>query len=287
MYKALLMTLICLHLVRDFHPSGVIVFCEPTLNSEGELGEHLPVSLLDAYIKALSELEEAAFQRAVVQRLLVALSNFQTVPASPQGDGGLDGHSHSGTRGYCCYGLRYDTAKTPRQRSKQLITKFSSDLRRLYELETKGKTRFTHKENQTLFTVFGSIPQPADRISHVTLVANWFESNEPLGSIRQNAAKYAEASQCRWVSPDADVVVRGPKEFADQYGADESTMMWLRHQELLKKLDAESANVEVPEGPTFDSKMLAAEALLPGSEHEVRLVADNLQSDWQQAIVFE
>jgi hypothetical protein len=46
-------------------------------------------SLLDAYIKALSELEEFAFQRAIVQRLLVALSNFQTVSTYPQGDGGL------------------------------------------------------------------------------------------------------------------------------------------------------------------------------------------------------
>ena len=51
-------------------------------------------SLIDAYIKALSELEEFAFQRAIVQRLLVALNNFQSVPTYPQGDGALDGHSH-------------------------------------------------------------------------------------------------------------------------------------------------------------------------------------------------
>lgn len=59
-------------------------------------------SLIDFYIKALSELEESAFQRAIVQRLLVALNNFQSVPAYPQGDGALDGYSHKGAKGYCC-----------------------------------------------------------------------------------------------------------------------------------------------------------------------------------------
>ena len=49
-------------------------------------------TLIDAYIKALSELEEFAFQRAIVSRLLVALNNFQSVPTYPQGDGALDGH---------------------------------------------------------------------------------------------------------------------------------------------------------------------------------------------------
>ena len=78
----------------------------------------MSASLIDAYIKALSEPEESAFQRAIVQRLLVALNNFQSIPAYPQGDGGLDGHSHKGTRAYCCYGLKYDAAKTPFQRSK-------------------------------------------------------------------------------------------------------------------------------------------------------------------------
>jgi hypothetical protein len=122
-------------------------------------------SLVDAYIKALSELEEFAFPRAIVQRLLVVLNNFQSVPTYPQGDGGLDGHSHKGTKGYCCYGLKYDTAKTPQQRSKQIVKKFSSDLQRLYELEPKGKTKLIHKDNHALFSIFGAVPPPALRES--------------------------------------------------------------------------------------------------------------------------
>jgi hypothetical protein len=244
-------------------------------------------NLLDAYIKALSELEESAFQRAIVQRLLVALTNFQSVPTNPQGDGGLDGISHKGSKAYCCYGLKYDAAKTALQRSKQIAKKFSSDLRRLYELEPKGKTKFIHKDNDALLSIFGAVPPPNARICHVTLIANWFESHTPLGTIKQNAITYAGASMCRWIAPDADVVLKGPKEFADQYGADESTMIWLKHQELLAKLEHDAPSITVPQGPTFDSKMQAAEVLLPDSQEEVRQVAENLRSDWQWAIAFE
>ena len=244
-------------------------------------------SLIDAYVKALSELEEFAFQRAIVQRLLVALNNFQSVPAYPQGDGALDGYSHKGTKAYCCLGLKYDAAKTPHQRSKQIVTKFSSDLRRLYELEPKGKTKFVHKDNDALLRIFGAVPPQCERICHVTLIANWFESHKPLGAIKQNATTYAGASQCRWITPDADVVLKGPKEFADQYGADESTMTWLTHQELLAKLDVEAPLIDVPHGPTFDSKMQAAEVLLPDEKDAVKQVAENLRTDWQWAIAFE
>jgi hypothetical protein len=244
-------------------------------------------SLIDAYVRALSELEEANFQRAIVQRLLVALNNFQSIPSYPQGDGGLDGHSHSGTRGYCCYGLRYDSAKTPYQRAKQLTAKFCDDLRRLFELEPQGKTKLVHKDNEALLRIFGAVPAQTDRICHITLIANWFEHHAALGPLKQNAIKYAGTSCCRWVAPDAVVVLRGPKEFVDQYGVDESTMMWLKHKDLYKRLDAEAALVEVPDGPSFDSKMQSAAELLPHSPEDVKEVAEDLRSDWQRAIVFE
>jgi hypothetical protein len=244
-------------------------------------------SLIDAYIQALSKLEEMAFQRAIVQRLLVALNNFQTVPAAPQGDGALDGHSHQGTHGYCCYGLRFDAARTPKQRSKQLITKFSSDLQRLFELVPRGRKNFDHRDNEALMRIFGALPAKSDRIRHVTLIANWFESHEPLGTIRQNAARYAGASECRWIKPDAEIVLKGPKEFADQYGADESTMLWLQHGDMWEQIEAEAATTDLPDGPTFDSKMASAEELLPDSRAEVRSIADLLRADWQRAIAFE
>jgi hypothetical protein len=251
-------------------------------------GEYqLSGSLIDTYVKALAELEESAFQAAVVQRLLVALSNFQTVPSYPAGDGGLDGHSHKGQRAYCCYGLKYDSAKTPFQRAKQLAKKFSDDLARLFELEHNGKTKLVHKDNVALESIFGSVPAVTDRISHITLIANWFENHAALGSIAQNTERFAKASQCRWVASDVDVVLRGPKEFVDQYGVDESTMLWLTHKNLFNKMDSAAGIVTLPQGPTFDLKMTSAEDLLPDSRDEVKAVASDLRVDWQRAIVFE
>ncbi len=244
-------------------------------------------NLIDTYAKALAELEEFAFQEAIVQRLLVALSNFQTVPSYPAGDGGLDGHSHKGQRAYCCYGLKYDSAKTPFQRAKQLVKKFSDDLLRLFELEHHGKTRLVHKENTALLSIFGCAPAAKDRISHITLISNWFENHAALGSINQNALKFAQSSQCRWVATDVDVVLRGPKEFVDQYGVDESTMLWLMHKNLYQKMDSAAELVSLPHGPTFDLKMTNAEDLLPESREEVQAVANDLRNDWQRAVVFE
>ena len=157
----------------------------------------------------------------------------------------------------------------------------------MYELEPEGKKKFVHKENSTLLSIFGAVPPQCDRICHVTLIANWFESNTALGAIKQSKATYAVASQCRWVAAEADVVLRGPKEFADQYGTDESTMMWLKHQELLAKLEADAPLIDVPYGPTFDTKMQAAEALLPDAKDDVRQVAATLRADWQWSIAFE
>ena len=58
---------------------------------------------------------------------------------------------------------------------------------------------------------------------------------------------------------------------------DESTMLWLRHEELLTKLDLETPLIDLPEGPTFDSKMQSAETLLPDATDDVKQVAEHLR----------
>lgn len=242
---------------------------------------------VDAYVKALSVLEGSAFQAAIVRRLLVALNHFEAVPDKPQGDGAADGLSHKKTRAYCCYGLSYDAAKTPAQRSKEIVRKFSLDLLRLFELERDGKTKLVHRENSKLLDIYGAVPSTAERISHISLIANWFESNTILGPLHQNVKKFKAASQCRWVSEDADVVLRGPKEFVAQYGVDEATMLWMRHGDLFDQIEQEAPTVTVTHGPSFDSKMEAAEAFVPGFEDEVRELASSLRADWQRAIAFE
>jgi hypothetical protein len=198
----------------------------------------------------------------------------------------VDGLSHKKTRAYCCYGVNYDAAKTGKQRATQIVTKFSNDLLRLFELE-RNKKKLVQAINTTLEQVVGAVPDNADRITHITLITNWFESNTILGPIHQHVKACVSESRCRWVSENVDVVIRGPKEFAAQYGVEESTMLYLKHGDLFERIERQAPFISVPEGPTFDSKMQAAETMLPDATAELREVAADLRRDWQRAIAFE
>ncbi len=244
-------------------------------------------NLLLNYATALSQLEGLEFQRAIAQRLMVALSDFQTIPSYPQGDGGIDGHSHKGRRVYFCYGMENQQGKTAKQCATAIASKFSNDLQRVFELQSK-KRCLSHKDNLALMRIFGSTPDPSQRIENVTLITNWFRSHEALGTISKNRSLYSANSQCRWIKPDPEIVLRGPSEFADQFGADESSMAWLMFSKLGPGLKQEAATIGLADGPTFDSKMLKAEQLVAEPDRaSVKALSKLLRDDWQLSVVFE
>ena len=115
----------------------------------------MPITLTQEYSRALAALEGAEFQKEVNARLATVIIGFQTIPSKPQGDGGLDGLSHNGTHGYCCYGLEHNGFKNNRAREQAVVNKFAGDLRRLFELEAKGRT-LVHKATPELQTIPGS-----------------------------------------------------------------------------------------------------------------------------------
>ena len=82
-----------------------------------------------------------------------------------------------------------------------------------------------------------------------------------------------------------DIVLKGPKEFADQYAL-MNRRCFGSSTKISGRIQAEAASTDLPDGPTFDSKMRAAEDLLPDSRAEVT-IADLLRVDWQRAIAFE
>src|SRR5262245_45373885 len=129
-------------------------------------------SLADEYANTLASLEGTNFQLEVCTRLQSVILGFQTIPAKPQGDAGLDGFSHHGEHGYCCYGPEHDVFKTARAREKAIITKFAADLQRLFELDLcKGK--LVHNDNQEMATI---LPK-GRRLNHIELIVSWFESH--------------------------------------------------------------------------------------------------------------
>src|ERR1700682_4101900 len=104
------------------------------------------------YQQSLEPLTGNEFQEEVSACLQGVIIDFQTVPASPQGDAGLDGFSHHGERAYCCYGPEHDAFKKNKEREDAIVEKFKGDLRRLYEVDREGK-KLVFCENKEIKTI--------------------------------------------------------------------------------------------------------------------------------------
>jgi hypothetical protein len=202
------------------------------------------------YEKSLASLSGNTFQEEVSVRLGKFIDGFQTVPAHPQGDAGLDAISHFGEQAYCCYGLEHDEFKTPAQRVKAIIKKFKNDLLKLFEL--KGE-KLVHAENKELVTI---LPK-GTKIKHITLICNWFNSHQVLGPILTAVQEYLKASQCRYVDGKVTVVVVGPKQLAMQYAVDEQTIARVRHRTLVKNVEKKAKEKTLAGTQKFDKKIAA------------------------------
>jgi hypothetical protein len=167
------------------------------------------------YSRKLATLTGDAFEIEVVVALQQTFTGgCQRVPDKPNGDGGLDGISHNGSRGYCCYGLEMQPGPgtlAARVR-KKIVEKFKADLRRILELELVKK-KLVDKPNTVLCGVLGN--PPAQRIVNVTLVANVFEDNQLIGDLRTAFAEYLKASKKKFVDPKCELNIWGPEDVAN------------------------------------------------------------------------
>jgi hypothetical protein len=129
------------------------------------------MTLIQEYAESLAALTRDDFQLEVCARLQSAILGFQTVPAKPHGDAGLDAFSHDGERGYCCYGPDRDEFKNNAQREKAIVQKFRSDLRRLCEVDFEKKT-LTCIDSPEMKTI---LPD-GRRLRHIDLLVNWLKA---------------------------------------------------------------------------------------------------------------
>jgi hypothetical protein len=239
-------------------------------------------SLTDEYARALAALEGNAFQVEVTARLRATILGFQDVPAKPQGDAGLDGFSHHGERGYCCYGPEHDEFKTHKSRESAIINKFCADLRRLFELDMKSK-QLVRKDNPELATIL-----PArQRLKNIKLIVNWFESHRILGPILTKVDEYRAVSACRYVEPDVSVVVTGPKQLAEDFAVDEFTIVRARQSTFAEKVQETSGKIVIEDPKDFDSKIAVLPELRPDQPAAIKVVTDGLRRDWRAALAFE
>ena len=236
----------------------------------------------DTYAHIIAGLVGNEFQLEIAARIGANNLSFQTVPAYPQGDAGLDGFSHAGEQAYCCYGAEHHAYKTNKQRERAIIKKFCGDLRKLFELKTTGK-RLTHQDNVELPTI---LPK-GQKIRRIKLIANWFESHRILSPILTAVATYKAASALRFVAPDVDIIIVGPTQVADEYPVDEPTLARAQQRTFLQKVLAGRNAIKIEDPKDFDWKMQTLREMQPEHAENIDGLAESLRSDWRMSLAFE
>jgi hypothetical protein len=240
---------------------------------------HPPIT---EYSISLSILNGDDFQDEVSARLRGVIIDFQPVPSNPQGDAGIDGFSHHGERAYCCYGPEQDAFKKNKDREKAIVDKFREDLLRIFELEPdKGALK------DRLNTEMKTILPDGKKIKHTELIVNWFESHRVLNPILSAAAKYAEASACRYVEKTVTIKMVGPRELANQYAVDEVTIARARQRVLVQKVEKKAEQVALGSTEKFDKKMADLKEILPGKDEAIDSLRIELQNAWRKSLAFE
>jgi hypothetical protein len=242
----------------------------------------LPMTSVNAYAKEFGALTESAFETEACIRLEHTVSGFQRVPPKPQGDGGLDGFSHKGMRGYCCYGPIPTSFTKPKDLEKAIVAKFSSDLRRLCEVDTQ-KTSLIHKANEALPNI---LPVGA-KLAEIILICNWFESHKIIGPLHTALPTYLKASKCNFVSPEADLQIIGPVEFAQRYYADELALYSLQSRTIIEKVKTSASTLAVAPPQGFDAKMATLKLIRPGKDAAIDGLAEDFRHDWRMNLAFE
>jgi hypothetical protein len=238
-------------------------------------------SLIEEYASSLAALTGNDFQDEVCARLQTCIIGFQSVPAKPHGDAGLDAFSDHGERAYCCYGLERNEFKTNKQREDGIIDKFKGDLRRLYEVEFEKKI-LKVSESPEMATI---LPD-GRRIKRIELLVNWFESHRILNPILSAAAEYQKVSKCRYVEEDATVIIFGPKTLANTYGVDEVVITRARQRDFRQKVQMKAATVTLGT-EQFDLKMATLKEINPTQAEAIDNLGLELQSFWRMALAFE
>jgi len=238
--------------------------------------------LIFEYSQSLAVLSGDDFQNEVSARLQAAIIDFQPVPSKPQGDAGIDGLSHHGERAYCCYGPEQDAFKTNRDRERAIIEKFREDLRRIFELDFEKK-KLKHCPNSEIKTIL----PVGQKIKHIELIANWFESHRILSPLLTAKAEYAEASECRYVEKTVTIKIVGPNELANQYAVDEVTIARARQRVLIQRVQKKAEKVTLGSTEKFDKKMADLKEILRTKDDTVDLLRIELQTAWRKALAFE
>ena len=240
-------------------------------------------TLAQEYADTLAGLTGNEFQNEVCARLQLAILGFQTVPSKPQGDAGLDGFSHGGERGYCCYGPEFEPSKTNAQREKAIVNKFNADLQRLFELEKNGKTQLVCIVSREMATI---LPD-GKKLNHIELIVNWFESHRILNPILSAFAQYKAASQLKYVDANASLIVVGPRDLANRYAIDADTMIRAQQRRAIHRVQQAAKAFTIDDPRDFQFKMDLLREIRPDKHLAIEKLTEEFRTNWRMSLAFE
>lgn len=125
------------------------------------------------------------------------------------------------------------------------------------------------------------------RIEHIELITNWFESHRVLGPILTAAAEFAAASKCTYIDPSASIIVVGPKDLANRYAVDELTIQRARQREFIQRIKLAAQAISIDDPGDFDRKMAVLRKIRPDQVDAIASLADELRANWRMALAFE
>jgi hypothetical protein len=243
----------------------------------------------DDFVRMMSSLEGQAFQDEVCAFLQkTCVSDFQTVPPHPRGDGGLDGYSHKQTVGYCCYGPEEASKATAPKLKAAILKKFRGDLRNIFELRADGKgkaEKLVHCETAEMKTILAQGVQ----LKIVRLIVSVFDSHQILAPLNEAFAIYMSASQRRYIDKKAVLTIWGPKQLATKGAVDDLTIARLEQRETLRRVTAAIGGVPhtLPTSSDFDAKFDWIEAHKKASKDSVARMRIRFRKRWSAAVAIE
>lgn len=235
-------------------------------------------SAAQAFREFLQGLEGAEFEDQVCAHLSRCIPEFQPIPDP---DGGLDGFSHRGEVGYCCYGpeeVHVRTARTAKPLITAIVKKFRADLLRLFEVDGAG-----HRPNKELEAILPS----GIKLRTIYLICSWFRASALIGPLNDHAKELASLSQCRFVASDVGIVVWGPKQLLGCYPADERSAALAIRSDFARRVGERAKATGLPEGQVSHFDRKAEDLTSTANREDVEAWARDAKATWSISLGFE
>lgn len=243
------------------------------------------------YQRMLGSFEGDEFEAEACAKLQMSIPDFQTVPSKPSGDGGLDGLSHKQTRAYCCYGPVQSSFKSNTKGLKDnIVEKFRSDLRTLFELELNGSNALAHKDTVPLKTIIAD----GNKIKHIYLLVSVFNTHQIIGPLNSSLKKYIKASNLTYIDANVTLAIWGPDQITCLSPTDEATLFRIENKAFSNMLKAHgSSHISPTDKGEFQDKFDYIRTMLTkkgASAQRIQTINEmqaSFEKAWSACLAFE